>query len=419
MNNPDQLALADPDWDVIVVGGGLAGLTAARVIHRRGRRVLVLECQSRVGGRVQSDRCDGFILDRGFQVYLTAYPTAANQLDLTALQLGLFDSGALLRIGGKFHRVCDPSRDPSSIFATAVAPVGSLWDKLLLARLRSKVLAKPPEFLLTQHRDQTTKTYLQKFGFSEVMIDRFFRPFFGGIFLDKRLEASANVFLSLFRMFSIGSAALPAEGMAAIPQQIAADFPVHSIRLNTTVQSIAEPWVTLDSGERLSARKIIMASESPATARFLSLPSPPKFRATVCFYYACQTPPTDRPLLMLNGDRPDQPINSVAILSNAQPTYAPPDKSLISVSCVNPGDINLDVLQASVASQLKEWFGAAFDDWRFLRAYNVPVALPNQSPETTAANHLLSSSKSTVLVGDYLQTASIEGAILSGLSAAQ
>jgi len=53
------------DLDVAIVGGGLAGLTAAKVLMQAGKRVLVLEAQERIGGRTVTDTSLGFPFDRG------------------------------------------------------------------------------------------------------------------------------------------------------------------------------------------------------------------------------------------------------------------------------------------------------------------------------------------------------------------
>ena len=57
--------MADRDVDVVVVGAGLAGLAAATVAARAGRRVLVVEGRADVGGRARSHQSDGFTLNQG------------------------------------------------------------------------------------------------------------------------------------------------------------------------------------------------------------------------------------------------------------------------------------------------------------------------------------------------------------------
>ena len=192
--------------DVIVVGAGLAGLSAARTLQAAGRRVRVLEASDGVGGRVRTDVVDGFRLDRGFQVLLTAYPEVQRSLDLPALRLQRFDPGASVYVGGRFHTVGDPFRQPSTALSTVMAPIGSVADKLRIARLRAQVRRGDVRELLRGH-DVPTVEALRERGFSETMIDRFFRPLFGGIQLDPTLGTSARMFDVIFRMLASGDSA--------------------------------------------------------------------------------------------------------------------------------------------------------------------------------------------------------------------
>ena len=83
--------------DVLIIGGGMAGLCCALHLHQHGHSFQVLEASDGVGGRIRTDRFEGFLLDRGFQVLLTAYPEARRVLDYDALKLRPFYPGALIR----------------------------------------------------------------------------------------------------------------------------------------------------------------------------------------------------------------------------------------------------------------------------------------------------------------------------------
>ena len=233
--------------DVLIVGAGLAGLCCARRLHQQGKRFLIVEASDGIGGRIRTDMVQGFRLDRGFQVFLTSYPEAMQQLDYKALRLKPFLPGALVRYRGRFHQLADPWRRPSAILPSMISPIGSFADKLRVARLRFRLLRGRVEDRF-QDPETTTIQALQESGFSDSMIDRFFRPFLGGIFLDQELQTSSRMFQFVFRMFSLGNACLPEEGMEAIPRQLADGLPPNSIRFGTPVTQVWQDGVRLDSG---------------------------------------------------------------------------------------------------------------------------------------------------------------------------
>jgi len=209
-----------PDEAVVIVGAGLAGLSCAVALHDAGIPVRILEASDGIGGRVRTDHIDGYTLDRGFQVALTAYPELHRQLDIAALDLQAFDPGALVWRNGKGSVVGDPFRRPGTTLSTVGAPIGSLFDKARIARLRHRLRSVHPVRLL-QGADTSTRDALSNDGFSDVIIERFFRPLVGGIQLDPDLADSRRMFDVIFRMLADGDSAVPAAGMQAIPRQLA------------------------------------------------------------------------------------------------------------------------------------------------------------------------------------------------------
>ena len=216
--------------EVIVIGAGLAGLCCAHRLKQCGIEPLVLEGSDAVGGRVRTDVVDGFRLDRGFQILLSAYPEARTLLDYDQLDLRPFYPGAVVRVEGEFRRLADPWRRPWDALRTLVSPIGTLADKLRLARLRAQVTHRDLPSLLAGP-DSSSLTFLRTFGFSEAMIDHFFRPFFGGVFLETHLMTSSRMLQFVFRMFADGDAVLPAEGMAAVPAQLATSLSQTQLRI--------------------------------------------------------------------------------------------------------------------------------------------------------------------------------------------
>lgn len=256
--------------DVVVVGAGLAGLAAARLLHQADRSVVVLEASDGVGGRVRTDDVDGFHLDRGFQVLLTAYPELHRQLDVDALHLRSFDPGALVRVGSSLRRVGDPLRQPTTLVSSAVAPVGTPVDKARLARMLLRLRRADPVALL-RGEDVSSLEALRAEGFSETMIDRFFRPLVGGIQLDAELSASRRMLDIVLRCLATGDATVPAAGMGAIPAQLAAALPEDAVRLGARGESIDGTTVRTAGGSAVTGTHLVVATEGPVAATLLGL----------------------------------------------------------------------------------------------------------------------------------------------------
>src|SRR6478672_7342299 len=242
--------------DAVIVGAGLAGLACAQDLTRAGLDCRILEASDAVGGRVRTDSVDGFLLDRGFQILLTSYPQVQQRLDVEALDLGLFEPGAVVHTRSGFYRVSDPLRRPQQILPTITAPIGTLADKARLARLVVDVRAHSVGELL-RRPDMTTAERLTRAGFSDRMIESFWRPLFAGIQLDPELEVSSRRFDTILRMLAIGSSGVPRLGIGAIPAQLASTLPDHTVRLGARVVQITGSGVVLDDGEHIDTRVVV------------------------------------------------------------------------------------------------------------------------------------------------------------------
>jgi glycine/D-amino acid oxidase-like deaminating enzyme len=401
--------------EVAIVGAGLAGLTCARRLRDAGCECLVLEAADAVGGRVRTDLVDGFRLDRGFQVLLTAYPEARRWLDYQKLKLQRFDPGALVWRGGRFHCVSDPFRCPGRAWATFRAPVGTLADKARIARYRARSRQGSLESIFMEP-ETTALEALKAEGFSEAMIERFLRPWLGGIFLDRELETSSRMLRFVFRMFAEGDAAVPANGMQAIPEQLAAGLPQEALRLNAPVLKVAGGEVELASGERIRARQVVLATDGASAAALDLRLQAPRWRSVDTYYFAAPKLPSEERMIALDGEG-FGPVNHLAVMNAVAPSYSRSGEGLIVASVVGKPELVGMEMEERIRIQMRRWWGEQVDGWRMLRRYELRQALPIRSPLTAGMPHPVAAR--LWRCGDWTATPSIQGAMESGRRVAE
>ncbi len=397
--------------DVVVVGGGLAGLAAARRLDRAGVDWLLVEGADRLGGRVATDRIDGFQLDRGFQVLNTAYPRLPALVDLDALDLRFFTSGVLVRRDGSLHRLAHPLRSPAAAPGSLLRGVGTVADRLRFALLAARYATLPPSRLLSAP-ETTTQAALRRAGLSHRIIEELVRPFLSGVFADRDLETSSHVLAMVLRSFVRGRIGVPSAGMGALPSAVAAPLPAARLLVGSPVRSVAPGTVRLDSGE-VRCRAVLVATD-PVTAPSLlpSLPAP-RMRALTTYYHACAAPPVDEPILLLDGDRREIVANTV-VISNAAPSYAPPGRALVSTSVVGPSAPPEPVVRAELA----RLYGTPTGDWQHLTTVPLPHALPAAPPPQGRLRKPVALGDGLFVAGDHRDSPSIQGALASGWRAA-
>ena len=408
--------------------------------------IRLLEADDAPGGRIRTDLVDGFRLDRGFQILLTGYPAAQEILDLKALRLKKFSSGALVHHEGRFHHFADPFRGSlGAAIRLAFDGIVPLKDKLLIAKLRSHVKKGTVADLFTRD-ESTTREHLVAFGFSPRMIERFFEPFFSGIFLERELVTSSRFFEFLFRMFSFSDAVVPENGMEMIPRQLAVCLRADTLQLNTQVTKLRRERTgfVLDTrgGRQFAARNVVLALPDPQVRQLLdgisgrakldsgrakadsgrARDKDQQWNRTTTFYYSSHRTPIADPILILNGEGPKAgPLNNAVVMSQVSASYAPAGAHLISASVVGQApeaQSSMEKLESEAREQLTKWFGLDVARWEVIGGYPIAQALPlcRSALWQQAAVRL---SDGVFVCGDYRELPSTQGALASGQRAAE
>ncbi len=378
---------------VVVIGAGLAGMSAAINIQKAGRKVVVLEAAECAGGRVQSDLIDGFTCDRGFQLINTKYPELVALDVLSELDFRFADRAINISIDDQWHRLGDPRRYP---FSTLDSATGSIVEKLALL----KVLAGKP------HSELSIDEYLIAAGLGKTF-ERVLRPFLRGVYLTDLTNISASAGLEILKSFVSGKPGLPSRGVGALSEVLAKQ--ISDLRLGVTVNSIKTGVVTTSSGD-IQASEIIVATDSTTAAQLLELGSVPKLAGCTTWYHSAVSAPVTHGQLIVDGQNRGAVINTL-VISNFIPEYAPTGKNLIS-STTDTG-----ITESEVRRHLATLYNCDNRDWELIAKYEIPAALP------IGANGITQPIQSRVregiyLAGDAQVSPSQNGALKSGRLAA-
>lgn len=397
--------------DVLVIGAGLAGLQCARVLAQAGREVRVVEAADEIGGRVRTDVVDGFRCDLGFQLLNPSYPDAKSQLDLAALDLHAFGRGVAVRretglavigLGGE------------GLMGALRSPYLDVRGLATLTRWAAPGLGSVPRLLAGPDAPLTES--LDAAGVRGALRDEIVEPFLAGVLLDDQGTTSTRFARLLARSFALATPGIPAQGMSAIPHQLAAWLP-NPVELGTRVTGLTregDGWVAqTDSGER-RARTVVVATD-PVTAGTLTSAPTPAMKGVVTWWFAAPKAPSASTYLMVEARRGAGPVINTAVMSNVAPSYAPAGQHLVQASALLKGDVPAE---AAVREQLAEMYERATDDWRLLATHVVPDALPVMPPPLEVRKEIRFG-EGLYVCGDHRDTASIQGALVSGRRTAE
>ena len=383
--------------DVTVLGAGLAGLACALHLTRAGVDVEVHEASDAVGGRVRTDVVDGLLLDRGFQVLNTGYPELRRVVDLDALDLRPFVKGALVRYGDRLHRLADPRSAPTWLGPTLTSPVATAKDRAALVALTVRD-ALLPVSRLVRSPERSTRDHLRAHGVSDVAVERLLRPFLTGVLLDPELSTSSRFFDVVWRSFARGTLAVPAAGMGTLPAQLAAALPAGTVRLDSPA-------------DRLPAGRVVVATDPSTAARLLDLPAPSVHSVTT-HYHLADRAPLDEAVIVLDGER-SGPVTNTVVMTNAAPSYGP-GRVLVSSSVVGA-----EASEPEVRRHLARLYGVSTAGWEHVRTYEIAEALPSMAPPMGVLRKPVRVRDGVWVCGDHRDTASLQGALVSGRRAAR
>lgn len=401
------------EYKIHIIGAGVSGLIAAKVLEDNGFKPTIIEATDRVGGRVKTDIVEGYQLDHGFQVLLTSYPAAQKYINFDALELQHFLPGAAIFQNGTQKKLGDPLRNLSLLLPTLFSGIGSISDKVKILKLNLLLKKTTLDAIFTK-QEKSTYNYLKDFGFSQEMIDSFFKPFFSGIFLEEQLETSSRMFEFVYKMFGEGTAALPKSGIEAIPQQLKSNLKQTKFVFNTKVKTLEENKIILANGSELESDYTIIATEnSEMLQNNRTLKT--DWKSCEALYFETTSKKIDKKLIGLIAEK-ETFINNIFYHTNLE-TKLQGEKELLSVTVVKEHNFNMEQLQSQVELELKKYCG--IENLRFLKSYRIPKALPkllNLKYELSPSETQFSNS--IFLAGDVQLNGSLNAAIIAGERAA-
>ncbi|MFD5777397.1 NAD(P)/FAD-dependent oxidoreductase [Streptomyces fungicidicus] len=434
--------------DVVVVGAGVAGLSAARRLTSAGVTTLVLEAAHEVGGRMTTEKVDGFRLDRIGQLLSTAYPELRAGTGLEGPVLRPFAPGVLLHSDGRHHRagvqpgargarsargalhavralasaprpgggprrpVAVPGRQVSAPRSRTGAPLGTAVDQARLGAAFSKLAGTPVERLLARPETTAAEALVAR-GLPARTIDGFLRPLLSALLCDPELTTSSRCADLALRAFARGRLCLPEGGAEALPRQLARALPPGTVHTGVRVTSVSTTSVTTAEHGVFRCGAVLVATGARAAAELLPGLRVPDFHPVTVMHHTTDEAPATGASLLLDADR-GGPVAHTAVVSRVDPSRAPAGRTLVSSTVLGPPGPDVDT---AVRMHLGRLYGVPTERWETLGVRHTAEAVPAMRPphDLRRAVRLLAG---LYVCGDHRDSGSVQGALHSGRRAA-
>jgi len=428
--------------DVVIVGAGVAGLSAAHRLTSAGVTTAVLEAAPYPGGRMSTEKVDGFRLDRIGQLLSTSYPELRLTPGLDALALRPFAPGVLLhsdgrrqragavpsamgarRARGALHAVRALASAPRTGAARvpgqssvprvrAGAPLGSAVDQARLGAALARLASSPVERLLARPELPAGRALAER-GVPARTVDGFLRPLLAALLCDPELTTSSRCADLALRAFASGRLCVPEGGAEALPELLARSLPPGTVHTGVRVTSIATTSVTTAGHGEIRCRAVLLATDARTAAELLPGLRVPDFHPVTVVHHTTDEPPTTGASLLLDADR-GGPVAHTALISQVDPTRAPAGRALISSTVLGTPPPDIDT---AVRMHLSRLYGTSTSRWETLAVHHTPEAVPAMRPphDLRRPVRLMAG---LYVCGDHRDTSTVQGALHSAHRAA-
>ncbi|MFF3844031.1 NAD(P)/FAD-dependent oxidoreductase [Streptomyces sp. NPDC002328] len=435
--------------DVVIVGAGVAGLSAAHRLTDAGVTTTVLEAAPCVGGRMATEKVDGFRLDRIGQLLSTAYPELALTPGLDALVLRPFAPGVLLHSDGRRQRAgasaaagsaggargalhavraLTSAPRPGSLSkprpggARAVAalprvragaPLGTAVDQARLGAALTRIAAMPVDRLLRRPESPAAQALAAR-GLPARTIDGFLRPLLAALLCDPDLTTSSRCADLALHAFAAGRLCLPEGGADVLPELLARTLPAGTVHTGVRVTSVSTTSVTTAEHGVFRCRAVLVATDARTAAELLPGLRVPDFHPVTVLHHTTDEPPATGGSLVLDADR-GGPVAHTAVISDVDPSRAPAGRTLISSTVLGAPPPGVDT---AVRIHLARLYGVPTARWETLAVHHTAEAVPAmRAPHDLRRPVRLLAG--LYVCGDHRDTSTVQGALHSAHRAAR